>query len=184
MFIEASDRVVGSRGVVLLKLAAGSRARVCLQSDEPEVVQTHWFERQYLCPGWDCPACGTYATRVAVFQVAVVERGPEWVPCLLELTASEWSRTRMLAQMESIRLVAGTECELSRGSARSAIRCVAVRSMGEASAVLRTRERLIDVLSLLFKLPLREREESAKAWCERVRPAVATQLGAVIRRVG
>lgn len=184
MFVEESSRVVGSRGIVLLRIMPGSRARVCLQSDEPEVVQTHWFDRQYLCPGWDCPACGTYATRVAVFNVAVVARGPEWSPCLVELTASEWSRTRMLAQMEGIRVTAGTLCELSRGGPRSAVRCVATEETVEGSVVLRSRERLIDVLGLLFKLPLRSEEESAKAWCERVRPAVATQLLAAIRSRG
>lgn len=184
MFVKQEDRVVGSRGLLLLKVEAGTRARVCLQSEEPEVCQTHWFERQVLCSGWDCEACGTYASRVAVFQVAVVQRGPEWTPCLVELTASEWSRTRMLAKMESLRLGPGTLCELSRGSRRAAIRCVGVEETTQVSAALKPRERLIDGLAVLFKLPLRFADETAAAWCERVHSQVARQIAASIRAVG
>jgi len=184
MFVEDEKAVVGSRGCLVLKLEAAHSTRVCLQSEEVEVCQTHWFDRQVLCSGWDCEACGTYATRVAVFQIAVVERGPQWSPCVVELTATEWSRTRMLAKMEGLRLGPGTLCELSRGSKRSAIRCVALEDTDEVSAVLRTRERLIDALSVLFKLPLRFAEESSAAWCERVHPQVARQVAASIRAVG
>lgn len=184
MFVDESGMVTSRRGVVLLKVQPGGRARVCLQSVHVEVVQTHWFGRQMLCPGWDCPACGTYATRAAVFQVALVLQGPEWRPCLVELTASEWSRTRMLAQMEGIEVGPGVVCELSRGGSRSAIRCVVVEATTGVSSVLSTHERLVDALSLLFKLPVRNEGEAAKAWIERIRPVVAGQLSASIRAVG
>jgi len=184
MFVEQENLVVGRRGVVLLKVPAGSRAKVCLQSLEVEVVQTHWFGRQFLCPGWDCPACGVYAARVGVFQLAVVQRGPEWSPVLLELTAAEWARTRMLGDMTGLIPGPGVVCSLSRGSARSAVRCQPVSRSDERSEFLSSRERLVDVLGLLFKLPGRVTEESVGAWCERVRPAVAEQLSRAIARVG
>jgi hypothetical protein len=184
MFVEENGMVLARRGICLLKVAPGQRARVCLQSEHVEIVQTHWFGRQMLCPGWDCPACGTYATRVAVFQIGVVWQGPEWRPVLVELTAGEWARTRMLAQMEGLELGLGVVCELSRGGPRSAVRCVPIERTGEISVVLQTAERLTDALALLFKLPARGDGEGSKAWCERIRPAVATQLAAAIRSCG
>jgi len=184
MFDEKLGIEVRRRGLFLLKVMPGSRTQVVLQSDAVEVVQTHWFDKQYLCPGWDCPACGTYGGRVGVFFVGLVRQGPEWAPCLVELTAGAWSRAGMLIQMESMEIGPGLCLELSRHSARKGVRAEPVEWTENINPLLATRERLVDALGVLFRLPARGLEETAAVWVERVRSAVAKQIEDAVRKVG
>jgi len=184
MFDSALELELTRRGLTIVRVGVGSQMEVCVQSGEVETCQTHWFDRQYLCPGFDCPACGTYAGRLSVFLVVTVRSQALWVPGLLELTAASWSRVRMLAQMESLSVTSGLVLGLSRSSVRRGVRAEPIGSGGVVSPELVTRERLIDAISLLFKLPARVAEETAAAWCERMRPAVVGQMASAIRRVG
>lgn len=172
---EGQVSVVG-RGLQVLKVSAGHRARVCMQSERVEVVSTHWFERQLVCPGWDCPACGVYQVRTMVFFVGVVWVVERWEPRLVEVTSQSWSRLVFLSEADGFRVGTGLGMEIGRHSARSGLRIEPVDVCGEVSDVLRSREKLLDALSLLFRLPARGVAESGEAWVKRVRPAAVVHL--------
>lgn len=184
MYVDEEVEVVGRRGLTLLRVMAGSRSEVVLQSDQVEVVRTHWFERQILCPGWDCPACETYSSRVAVFFVALAVVGPRVQPVLVEVTASEWARCGLLSRMGVGVVEAGGRLEISRSAARRAARVTLTDVGGTVVPELRTRERLIDAISLLFNLPARAPAELASSWCDRVHSAVVEQASLAIRKSG
>lgn len=184
MFEDQGQVAVVGRGLQVLKVGAGTRARVCMQSERVEVVTTHWFERQFVCPGWDCPACGTYAARVMVFFAGVVQVGQRWEPRLCEVTAQSWSRLVFLCAAEGWDVAPGLLMEVGRDKPRSGLRVEPIGAEAEVSAVLSSRERLLDALSLLFKLPARGVEEAAEVWVKRVRSAAVAQIEGAIRFAG
>lgn len=184
MFEDQGQLAVVGRGLQVLKVAAGTRARVCMQSEVVEVVTTHWFERQFVCPGWDCPACGTYASRVMVFFVGVVQVGRRWEPRLVEVSSQSWSRLTFLSLAEGFKVSAGLLMEFARERPRSGLRVDPVEGTDEVSVVLSSRERLLDALSLLFRLPARAVEESGEQWVKRVRTSAVVQIEGAIRHAG
>lgn len=184
MFEDQGRVAIVGRGLQVLKVPAGTRARVCMQSDRVEVVTTHWFERQFVCPGWDCPACGTYVCRTMVFFVGVVHVGQRWEPRLVEVTAQSWSRLTFLSEAEGVVIGPGLLMEIGRERQRSGLRIEPLEESGELSVVLRPRERLLDALSLLFRLPARGVDESGEGWVKRVRPAAVAHLESAIRKSG
>ncbi len=99
MFNRASEVEV-VRGIQLLKVQPMHETEVVVVSTRPELVVTHWFERQYVCPGEGCPACGTYQSRLQVFLLGLVRLDGAGHVRLIELSAQSFSRLKMMTMFE------------------------------------------------------------------------------------
>ena len=171
--------------VRLLRIPAGSSARVTVQSEAVEVVRTHWFGRQYACPGEDCPACESYQSRLTSFLVVTVFTGKVWVPGLLELTPTELSRVKFMLQWGAGEVVPGVVLLVSRKTARSGVRVEPQDCEGgPVLAALSSREVLFNSVCRLLALPSAKEGESSGHWQERVRPFLVGRLFAAIEKMG
>jgi len=171
--------------VRLLRIPAGSSARVTVQSETVEVVRTHWFGRQYACPGDGCPACECYQSRLTCFVVVTVFTGKVWVPNLLELTPAELSRVRFMLEWDAGEIVPGVVLHVSRKSARSGVR-VEPQDVegGQVLRSLSSREVLFNSVCRLLALPSAKDGEVQSAWTERVRPFLVSRLQLAIEKMG
>jgi len=175
MFVPV-EGVPMSKGIALLKIIPGMVGKCTVQSVLPELVVTHWFGRQFICPGPDCPACETYAARLSVWNLVTVEIAGKVTPRLLELSQQSWARLRFMMQFEADDTVRGAVVVLRRGTMRSAVVCEPAGETGVTRAELAGCEPLLDSLAVLFKLPPRRVDEVARVWLERIRPFCLAQL--------
>lgn len=171
--------------VRLLAIPAGSSARVTVQSDAVEIVRTHWFGRQYACPGEGCPACENYQSRLTCFMVVTVFTGKVWVPALLEVTPTELSRVRFMLEWESGEVVPGIVLLVTRRTLRSGIRVEPQDQEGGAIlGSLSSREVLFNSVCRLLALPSSKKDETPDVWDERVRPFLIARMQAAIEKIG
>lgn len=164
------------RGIGLLKIVPGMLAKCTVQSSLPEIVVSHWFGRQFICPGLDCPACATYASRLSVWNLVTVEIAGKVQPRLLELSQQSWARVRFMLQMEETDVVAGSVLLLRRSSMRQPVIAEPAAESSVRREELAGMGVLLDALAVLFKLPPRRGEEVPKLWLDRIRPFVTSEL--------
>jgi len=171
--------------VPLVKIAPGTSARVTIQSEVAEVIRTHWFGRQYVCPGVDCPACECYQSRLTVFILVTVFSGKVWVPGLLELTPAALSRLRFMLEWEAGSVVPGVVVLVSRRSLRSGVVAEPLDQVGgELLGSLSSSEVLFNSVCRLLGMPSIRKGESDDQWQERVRPFLNARLAKVIAEKG
>lgn len=172
------------RGMQILRVEGGQRVVVVAQSAKPELMVTHWFNRQYVCPGDGCPACGVYQSRLTAFFVVTVQCGEKWQQRLCELSAQSLSRLKFMAGWEDMCLESGMGISLTRSSRRKPVFAEPLEFRGEVWPELVGPEVLLDAIGILMKLPARMRLESGRDWCERIRPFCVAQLEQAIRTAG
>lgn len=183
MFVS-SPGVSVVKALGLVKVVERSRVQVIVQSEAAELLVTHWFGRQYVCPGLDCPACGTYQSRLSVWNVVLMRGGDSLQPRLLELSAQSWARLKFMAGWEDSESLSGLVVDLHRGSMRRPVIAEPAGGRGEVVPLLSSGVRLLEALAVVFKLPLPGREEASPAYCSRVRPLVVRRLEAAMGREG
>lgn len=165
-----------TKALSVLKVPAGSRVKVGIQSERPELLVTHWFGRQFVCGGGDCPACGTYASRLGVWNVVQVVVGNSLQPRLLELSSQSWARLRFMAGWEDAESLGGVAVELYRSSLRRPVLAEPCSDVIPVNSRLASADTLLDGLGVLFQLPARRDGESGVEWADRIRPVVVSRV--------
>lgn len=151
----------------LLKIGAGARVFVTLQSIEPVWLMTHWIgKRQFICAGSHsaiCAACSHQLPRCTGFLVVLCLVGSRRSPFLLEVTPQSWAGLRLLADMEWGGVCVGGEVELRRSRARGALRIQPSSQGGLVVPELGAFLRCASAVAVLFGLPL-PRSQSREDW--------------------
>jgi hypothetical protein len=176
----APENGQAGRNLPVVRVHAGTRAEVSFQTAHFWTFATHWFGRQLVCPGADCPACGTYAERVGTYFLVQVCEGPRWRPAILELGQGSWARLRMLVESEGWEVGPGLTAECCRRGAKSSLR---IEPTGMAGVVQKAYDDpllLFDALVCLFRWAPRRRDEGVAAYCDRSRPRLIADLEAAI----
>jgi hypothetical protein len=180
-FEHEGGRLSGRRVYVpLVKVVGGSRGRVRLACGQWYTFCSHWFGRQLICPGSDCPACGVYAERVSTFLLCTQLQGQQWHLRVLELGQQSWQQLQFLAHAEGWPLEPGLELELSRGRQRSALRVEPIGPGTDVKLSYDDPDLLFDALVVLLRWPPRRRGEPVVDYSLRVRPRLIADLEASI----
>lgn len=183
MFVTSERSVVNV--VRICKVVAGQSCRVTVQSSQPQMVASHWFGRQLVCPGADCPACEAYQTRVSAFFLGTLFTGKVWVPAMFEVCPSEVARVRFMASWEEGKMEPGLCITMSRKNARSSLRCEPLPDGGgPILPALDDGRLLLRSVCRLLQLPPLLNHESETEWQARVMPILAGRLSHAIATVG
>lgn len=173
-----------SAGMTILRVEAGHDLRLVLQSSKPEMLVTHWFNRQYVCPGDGCPACGVYQSRLTLWQIVTVVTGAREQVRLFECSPTSWARLRFMLSWEGNVTVPGTVIIASR---RGRNKPVSLEPAGfELAAQERfdSRELLVDAVATVFKIARLREGEEMEVWMDRLRPVLVRELEMAIAKVG
>lgn len=173
------------RCVRVLKVEPGHSCKITLQSGHFQLVTTHWFGRQFVCPGHGCPACEGYQARISCFFLATCWTGKVWIPGMFEICPSELARLQFMMSWDADVVRAGACVMLSRKGPRTSVRCEPLeQDGGEILAALDSRPLLVNSVCRLLRLPHLRSDETADQWQSRVRPFLIANLDGAIRKVG
>ena len=182
MISHASNEMRSRWALPLLRVMTGATVELSVQSENGIFFELHWLEKNYVCPGDDCPACADNVARVKGYFCALVSTGSGWQPVLVEATPSGVTRLYDQLRLEGCELKSGVRVTAFR---RAKNRPVLFNLSGEAGPVDSTLSgdyRTLSACAVLFGLPLPERDEILTDYGARAVPVARNQLIVAVRR--
>jgi len=176
MIVDPSA-VRSSRSLPVARIRPGSEVDFQLVTPSPVWIDTHWLNKQLLCPGDVCPVCGGGGGRTHGFLVVSVRNPVPARLALLELSVASWHRFQSLSKMSDFALMTGTLFTGSRRRKNSPLVCEPTgfsKTVDPADAEL---ARVLDAVATLFGLPVMKPKETALEWSDRVRHLASSMLG-------
>lgn len=181
MVAFGSPQSIKGLSLPLVRCRAGTRTAVWFLGAGPLWASTHWIERQMICPGPECPACGLTPGRD--FGYLGVAYGAEHSSLrvgILEVSLATFGRLDGLCRMEGRPVARGLGLELSRKFPKSPL--VATPLLCEPPATLPAFDSsgLLSAVATLYRLPQPQILESAADWSQRVGPAALRMIEAAV----
>lgn len=154
----------------VLRVRAGDRVGLRVLSVDLPWVSTHYVDRQYFCPGEDCPLCFARAVREHGYLVVQTTSYRENRVFLLEVTPAAYEHMRALAMFEGEMRLLGLEVEASRRRANSPLRLEYSGHTQLPEDRIVPRWKIMTAISVLYQMPSPSEGEGDLAWATRVRP--------------
>lgn len=175
MVVNSVPTSTSTGALPVLRIRAGDKVGLRIISIDLPWVQTHFVDRQYLCPGEGCPLCFSRAVREHGYLIVQTTTYREKRVYLLEVTPSTYEHMRSLALLEGEMRLLGLEVEASRRRANSPLRLEYVGHSSLPKDCLVSRLKILTALAVLYQLPSPYEGEGDFAWAARVRPATMKQ---------
>lgn len=176
MVSQSPSRSSSALSLPVLRVPPGARARISIQSPNVLYVGTHWFNRELLCVGPDCPGCGRTGSRCRGFALGLLETGTAWRPVMLEGSSPMWSRLEGFRTMEGVAFEPGLVVEASKKAKTSPLRLEPVEAGGLIDLQFTSPRRLLSAMAVLFRLPVPGPDSSVSDWAADARPAAMAAL--------
>lgn len=167
----------------ILRVPAGSRFRVVMQSPYPLWFATHWVRKQVMCCGDGCELCSMLSSRTHGYFVGSLDEASTMRPVLVEVTAGSWQLPLSLLDDDESESLAGRVLHLSRKRKRSPLHLDCRLESGRLWPRLQAWPTLVNALAVLYGLPRLQTDEAPADWGTRVRSHARNQAMVAWREI-
>lgn len=167
---HATDAASRSLGVV--RVPPSVRIELTMQSKAFIMLGTHWFDRQLLCGGEECPACIGSPMRVKAYAIATVGSEHSTTPGLLELTPQCISSVQDVLDAAAEEGAPAPRFALSRAKRRSRVQ---IEHLGWTNNRFKSYEepkRIVEAVSVLHGVRPPSALETLEEWSASILPSV------------
>lgn len=170
MMTDAKTAAKAGVALPLIRVPAGAKVEVTMQSYGFIYLMTHWLGRQLLCSGPECIACESMPQRIKCYAVCNVGDEHSTAFGLLEATPGAIERASTLVTLMQSTEIEAPRFQLTKRKKNSRIEMECIGSTSVVHKAFRDPKRAAAAVAVLHGVRPPSMDEALSEWTQAVRP--------------